>query len=345
MGSVEVGSNTPSCGIVDIAFRPAPRTTFSKPVAKSTGGKAHLQSLSGHRSPHQKLTGITRSLTVKPLPTKMSTDQSAKQVGDDGTGHRWLLLRHGQTNHNAEGRIQGSTDLSRLTELGEEQAKKVGEFVAQLEIDRVYVSPLTRAQQTLKLVESVGKPLGEATVVPDLREIDLHEWEGMLKADIKEKYPEFYQQWRGDNPKEFKLASGKFPIRDLFERAKGVWTGLLEEAHAGLQEEEALQGGVTKGRVQTLVTGHNGINQAMLCAAAGMDEDCFRKYEFPNCGICEIVWNPGEARARRWRWLYPEKSPWNEVGNGDGCISDEPERGARDDVREAVAPRDRKSVV
>jgi len=252
--------------------------------------------------------------------------QETRKSTDDGQGHRWLLLRHGQTNHNAEGRIQGSTDASRLTEAGEVQAREVGEFVARLDIDQVYVSPLTRAQQTLQLVQSVGKPLVKATVIPDLREVDLHEWEGMLKADIKEKYPEIYEKWRGANAKEFQLASGRYPIRDLYERARGVWATLLNNAWEKLDEEEAISG-ATERRVQTLVTGHNGINQAMLCAAAGLDEDSFRQYEFPNCGICEVVWNPGEARARRWRWLYPEQSPWTEIGNGDGCIS-EPSEGS-----------------
>jgi broad specificity phosphatase PhoE len=37
--------------------------------------------------------------------------------------------------------------------------------------------------------------------VDDLREIDLHEWEGMLKKEIELRFPLMYDQWRGSSPK------------------------------------------------------------------------------------------------------------------------------------------------
>ena len=81
------------------------------------------------------------------------------------TGKSWLLLRHGQTNFNKEGRIQGSTDFSRLSEEGARQAKDVGTFLAGLTIDAVYVSPLSRARETLEIAEASGRRLPPAAVV------------------------------------------------------------------------------------------------------------------------------------------------------------------------------------
>jgi broad specificity phosphatase PhoE len=136
----------------------------------------------------------------------------------------------------------------------------------------------------------------------------------MLKKEIQLRYPEVYKQWRGDRPKDLRLDSGVYPIRDLWERADGVWQQILVEA---AEDKTSRQLG---GR-RTLVAAHNGINQAMLCRAAGLDENYFRKMEFPNCGVAEVIWNPGEPRARRWRWLYPAKSVWveiPEVGLGGG---------------------------
>ena len=45
----------------------------------------------------------------------------------------------------------------------------------------------------------------------------------------------------------------------------------------------------------------------------GLPEEAFRKFEFPNCGVAEVIWNPGEQLARMWRWVYPTPSPWKAV--------------------------------
>ena len=74
---------------------------------------------------------------------------------------RFLILRHGETNHNAAGIIQGSSDISRLTEKGHEQAHAAGIAIAAksdlANIDRTFVSSLTRAQQTLDNVAAASK--------------------------------------------------------------------------------------------------------------------------------------------------------------------------------------------
>lgn len=131
--------------------------------------------------------------------------------------------------------------------------------------------------------------------------------QGLYKKEIKEQWPEIYNQWRGDSPGDFRLDSGRYPIRDLWQRAGGVWQQLLEEAAAEGGKEPML------GTKSSLVTGHNGINQAMLAKALGLSEEAFRKFEFPNCGVAEVVWNPGEDKARMWRWIYPTPSVWRSV--------------------------------
>eukprot|EP00960_Hanusia_phi_P051828 761043-Hanusia_phi.AAC.4 len=229
-------------------------------------------------------------------------------------GHRFLILRHGKTNYNAEGRIQGSTDFSRLTEEGEAQASSVGGILSEIHIDSVFVSPLTRARRTLELAEAgLGRNLSGSTIVlDDLREVDLYEWEGMLKKEIKEMYPDIYSLWRGENPRQFKLDSGKYPIRDLWKRASNVWDVLRRDA--------------TNGKT-TLIVAHNGINQALLCTTLGLSEEFFRKLEFPNCGIAEVIiphgepiavashskltLGAGQSKAKQWRWLYPTPSEWS----------------------------------
>jgi broad specificity phosphatase PhoE len=87
-----------------------------------------------------------------------------------------LLVRHGETDWNAEGRLQGHTDRP-LNEHGRRQAKDLAERLAGEGADAIYTSDLVRAKET---AEIVGERLGLTVVVdPDLREKDWGTWEGL----------------------------------------------------------------------------------------------------------------------------------------------------------------------
>ena len=61
---------------------------------------------------------------------------------------RVILVRHGQSSYNIEGRIQGRLDASVLTQTGKNTARQVGEALQSLKFDAIYSSPLQRAKQT-----------------------------------------------------------------------------------------------------------------------------------------------------------------------------------------------------
>jgi len=78
-----------------------------------------------------------------------------------------LLVRHGETDWNAEGRLQGHTDRP-LNDFGRRQAAALAERLADDDIDAVYASDLARARET---AEILADRLGLAVVTdPDLRE-------------------------------------------------------------------------------------------------------------------------------------------------------------------------------
>lgn len=96
------------------------------------------------------------------------------------------LMRHGQTEWNAAGRMQGRLD-SRLTATGIEQAQRQARLIAHLEADR-YSSPQGRALQTAGIVfEDRDFAIDER-----LREIDIGDFTGRLTEDLHREYPECF---------------------------------------------------------------------------------------------------------------------------------------------------------
>lgn len=95
-----------------------------------------------------------------------------------------VVLRHGQTDWNAERRFQGQSDIP-LNAKGVEQAKSAGKSLARRRFDVVYTSPLQRAYRTAVLV----CPGGEIRTDPRLMEIDVGSWAGLTWQEITDQLP------------------------------------------------------------------------------------------------------------------------------------------------------------
>lgn len=119
------------------------------------------------------------------------------------------LVRHGQSTWNAEERIQGSSDLSVLTAKGVTQAQTTRRLLSSLSFDRLVYSPLARAAQTAEIIWE-GRS-GPKSMLPQLREIDLYEFQGLLKSQGKALFGDEYAKWQSA-PSEFEL-KGRAPVR------------------------------------------------------------------------------------------------------------------------------------
>jgi probable phosphoglycerate mutase len=108
-------------------------------------------------------------------------------------GRKVLLLRHGQTSWNADGRFQGQTDID-LDAVGRVQAERAAGELARLSPSAIVCSDLRRARDTaFPLAQLTG-----LTVTADvrLREVYAGSWQGMLSADIDAVEPELRAAWR-----------------------------------------------------------------------------------------------------------------------------------------------------
>lgn len=107
---------------------------------------------------------------------------------------RLLLVRHGQSEWNADGRWQGQADPP-LSDLGRLQARAAGATIGA--VDAIVASPLERAHHTaVAISESVG--VGPVLVVDDLMERHAGEWQGLTRAQIDAQYPGYLED-RGEH--------------------------------------------------------------------------------------------------------------------------------------------------
>ncbi|MEU6128502.1 histidine phosphatase family protein [Saccharopolyspora sp. NPDC047091] len=108
---------------------------------------------------------------------------------------RLVLWRHGETDYNAAGRIQGHLDTS-LTEAGIAQAQRAAPVVAAFEPEVAVGSDLRRASATAAaFTELSGMPVRQDK---RLRETHLGEWQGLSGAEVEHGWPGSMAVWRSD---------------------------------------------------------------------------------------------------------------------------------------------------
>jgi broad specificity phosphatase PhoE len=134
---------------------------------------------------------------------------------------RLLLWRHGETDYNAAGRMQGHLD-SALTPVGWNQARFAVPALARFSPDLVIASDLRRATDTATvLTDAIGVPL---LIDKRLRETHLGEWQGLTGPEVDAAYPGERENWRTDAA--WAPPGGESRV-DVAERATEVVNDLL----------------------------------------------------------------------------------------------------------------------
>jgi probable phosphoglycerate mutase len=166
---------------------------------------------------------------------------------------RVLLVRHGETPWNAEGRYQGQTDIP-LSAVGEEQARKLGARLAEVDITRAVASPLSRARRTAEL--ALGAHRQAMLAIDDgFSEIAHGHWEGKLAGEIADSDSERFSAWRSAPESVLMPGPGGESLDHVIDRA---WPA-LQRACADLGDDDTL-----------LLVAHDAVNRVLLCRVLGI---------------------------------------------------------------------------
>ncbi len=197
---------------------------------------------------------------------------------------RVILVRHGQSSFNVEGRYQGSSDESVLTEFGRQTAQQTGKFLSGLTIDALYISSLRRARSTAaEILTRMNPSIASANIHIDwqLREVDLPAWHGLYHQDVQERFPEDYHCWK-QHPDRFVMVDPhtkkqSYPVLDLYARSKQFWHQTLPH-HGG----------------ETIVlVSHAGTIRSLISTASNLSPADYHSLRQSNCGISVLKFSPG----------------------------------------------------
>lgn len=183
-----------------------------------------------------------------------------------------ILARHGETDWNAAEIFRGHADVA-LNENGIRQAEMLGKYLAPLDIDAVYSSPLQRAQQTAGAIAAPHSL--EVKTAEGLIDIDFGEWQGMSLREVVARFKDIHDDWVY-LPEQVRLPGGEC-LDEVKERAANAVAGIVE-AHKA------------EGRV--VLVSHRVVNKVLICAMLGLDNTHFRNIRIDTCGIttftCEM---------------------------------------------------------
>lgn len=180
---------------------------------------------------------------------------------------RIVLVRHGRTAWNLEGRGQGHTDVP-LDEVGLGQARAAGPWLAGFAPSVVWSSDLSRARVTATYAaDQLGLPV---RVDERLREFDLGERAGITMDDYRQQHPEEHAQFvRGD----FRDVPGAEQVPDVAKRMCDV----LGDVVAGLAEADT-----------ALVASHGSAIKAAVLGMTGQPVELSALAGLPNCGAAVL---------------------------------------------------------
>ena len=189
------------------------------------------------------------------------------------------MIRHGETAWNAEGRVQGQTDVP-LSAVGKAQARALAVALAGERFAALYASDLARVRQT---AAPAARSLGlEVRLDPALRERHYGKFETLTYAEARELHPEDFARFKAKEP-DYDFGSGE-SLAGFHARAIAC-VGAIARRHAG---------------ASVLVFTHGGVLEMVRRHAQRMGLTAPRDFEIPNAAINWVEVAGEEWRVHAW---------------------------------------------
>lgn len=179
-----------------------------------------------------------------------------------------FLIRHGQTDWNLKGKIQGSFDIE-LNDIGIKQAEELSNKILEegYKFSKIYSSLQRRAAKTAEILSHATNI--DYILIKGLEEMNLGKWEGLSWTEVKEKYPIEYGKWY-INRKYTKTPMGE-SYQDLLERVLPVMHKIIN-----------------KNSEDVLIVTHSAVIMSIQCYLTNTPFEEMVKFRTGNTSITEI---------------------------------------------------------
>ena len=182
---------------------------------------------------------------------------------------RIILVRHGETDWNKQGRFQGQIDIP-LNQNGKAQAQAASQFLKDVSIQKAFSSSLSRPKETAQIILK-EHPGIDISLKDNLIEIGHGQWEGKLESEIKSDWPDLLKMWKS-LPEKVQMPDGE----NIKEVSKRSITGWMEICKSLKNDETAL------------VVAHDAVNKTILCHLLGLTPSEIWMVKQGNGGITVI---------------------------------------------------------
>ncbi|HEY7589689.1 MAG TPA: histidine phosphatase family protein [Candidatus Limnocylindrales bacterium] len=229
-----------------------------------------------------------------------------------------VLLRHGESTAIVEGRFQGRSDVP-LSPVGRRQAELAAARLARPRATpalpvpvgapvEIVHSPLARAATTAELVaDAAARPDAFGRSIPrradeGFAEIGQGEWEGLLGAEIAERWSDVLEAWRRA-PLEAHAPGGE-SIRDVEGRVRPALARLLgamaDRAPGAPRSDRRVPGygDSLTDEPWTILVGHDGVFKVAVLTLLGLPLERFWTLPFALCGISIVELRNGRPTLR-----------------------------------------------
>ncbi len=192
---------------------------------------------------------------------------------------RLILIRHGETDWNSTLRYQGHVAVP-LNERGRMQARKASERLKRYDATALYTSDILRASETADIIGEAVKLKPQP--MPDLREIDVGQWEGLTPEELYRRFPEHMQEYERDPARTVRIGGESYA--QLQQRALQA----LNDIHAAHHADETV-----------LAVSHGGTIRALLCHVIDLDLRNFGRMWLDNGSFTELRYGSNGWRLTR----------------------------------------------